>query len=71
MFWQIDINGLVRTGKIMCYNPENGHRIKEPQAFGQLGTFRVAYAGFPFETMSIWRAFVERFICISCDAGRE
>lgn len=33
VFWQIDINGLVRTGKIMCYNPENGHRIKEPQAF--------------------------------------
>lgn len=32
-FWQIDINGSVRTGKIMCYNPENGHRIKEPQAF--------------------------------------
>ena len=33
VFWQIDIKGLVRTGKIMCYNPENGHRIKEPQAF--------------------------------------
>lgn len=33
VFWQIDINGLVRTGKIMCYNPETGHRVKEPQAF--------------------------------------
>lgn len=33
VFWQIDINGLIRTGKIMCYNPKNGHRIKEPQAF--------------------------------------
>ena len=33
VFWQIDMNGLVRTGKIMCYNPETGHRIKEPQAF--------------------------------------
>lgn len=33
VFWQIDINGFVRTGKIMCYNPENGHRIKAPQAF--------------------------------------
>lgn len=32
VFWQIDINGFVRTGKIMCYNPENGHRIKAPQA---------------------------------------
>ena len=27
-FWQIDINGKVRTGKIMQYNPETGKRIK-------------------------------------------
>lgn len=33
VFWQTDIDGLVRTGKIMCYNPETGHRVKEPQAF--------------------------------------
>lgn len=33
VFWQIDINGQVRTGKVMCYNAETGHRIKEPQAF--------------------------------------
>lgn len=30
VFWQTDMNGLVRTGKIMCYNPETGHRVKEP-----------------------------------------
>ncbi len=28
IFWQIDINGKVRTGKIMQYNPVNGRRIK-------------------------------------------
>jgi len=28
IFWQIDINGNVRTGKIMQYNPKTGHRIK-------------------------------------------
>ncbi len=33
VFWQIDINGQVRTGKVMCYNAETGHRVKEPQAF--------------------------------------
>ena len=33
VFWQMDINGLVRTGKVMCYNAETGHRVKEPQAF--------------------------------------
>lgn len=29
VFWQIDINGKVRTGKIMKYNRETGRRIKE------------------------------------------
>ena len=28
IFWQIDKNGRVRTGKVMQYNPEDGHRIK-------------------------------------------
>ena len=28
IFWQIDITGKVRTGKIMQYNPEIGKRIK-------------------------------------------
>lgn len=30
VFWQIDIHGNVRAGKIMGYDPETGHRIKEP-----------------------------------------
>ncbi|MBP7508449.1 MAG: hypothetical protein KA807_11535 [Prolixibacteraceae bacterium] len=30
VFWQIDITGKIRTGKIMLYNPENGKRVKEP-----------------------------------------
>ncbi len=28
IFWQIDISGKVRTGKIMQYNPQTGKRIK-------------------------------------------
>ncbi|MCD8313042.1 MAG: DUF6371 domain-containing protein [Bacteroidales bacterium] len=32
VFWQTDADGLVRTGKIMCYDAETGHRVKEPQA---------------------------------------
>jgi len=28
IYWQIDISGKVRTGKIMQYNPETGKRIK-------------------------------------------
>ncbi len=30
IFWQIDISGQVRTGKIMLYNPATGKRVKEP-----------------------------------------
>ena len=32
IFWQIDKNGKVRTGKVMQCNPEDGHRIKEQGA---------------------------------------
>ncbi len=31
IYWQIDSNGNVRTGKIMHYNTETGHRIKDRQ----------------------------------------
>lgn len=30
IFWQIDIKGRIRTGKIMLYGAESGKRIKEP-----------------------------------------
>jgi len=30
VFWQIDIEGKVRAGKIMLYNPISGKRIKQP-----------------------------------------
>ncbi|WP_289873713.1 DUF6371 domain-containing protein, partial [uncultured Duncaniella sp.] len=29
-FWQTDVNGDTRTGKVMLYNADNGKRIKEP-----------------------------------------
>lgn len=30
LFWQIDSQGKIRTGKIMLYNPDTGKRIKKP-----------------------------------------
>jgi hypothetical protein len=30
VFWQIDLSGKVRTGKIMLYNTSTGKRVKEP-----------------------------------------
>lgn len=32
IFWQVDIDGKIRTGKVMCYDSKTGHRIKEPMA---------------------------------------
>ena len=29
VFWQVDVNGKIRTGKVMLYD-DNGHRVKEP-----------------------------------------
>lgn len=31
VFWQIDSNGKIRTGKIMLYNATDGKRIKQPK----------------------------------------
>lgn len=30
VFWQVDNQGKVRTGKVMLYYPETGKRVKEP-----------------------------------------
>ena len=30
VFWQIDIEGRIRTGKVMLYNSSTGKRVKEP-----------------------------------------
>jgi len=35
VFWQIDAQGKIRTGKIMLYSPDTGKRIKEP--FNHIG----------------------------------
>ena len=32
VFWQIDVNGNLRTGKIMKYDAKTGHRIKKPHS---------------------------------------
>ena len=32
VFWQIDRQGRVRTGKVMLYDQMTGHRIKEPRS---------------------------------------
>ncbi len=33
VYWQIDWQGNVRTGKIMLYDRTTGHRIKEPRSY--------------------------------------
>lgn len=36
IFFQIDVNGKLRTGKIMKYDPVTGHRIKDPDMPGRI-----------------------------------
>jgi len=40
IYWQIDLQGRIRTGKIMQYNPETGHRVKDfsVHRFSQINT---------------------------------
>lgn len=33
VYWQIDLKGRIRTGKIMLYDVKTGHRVKEPTAY--------------------------------------
>lgn len=33
VFWQVDVKGQIRTGKIMLYDPKTGHRVKEPHSY--------------------------------------
>ena len=30
VFWQLDFHGEIKAGKIMLYDPQNGHRVKTP-----------------------------------------
>lgn len=32
VYWQVDAEGHIRTGKVMLYDPATGHRVKEPVA---------------------------------------
>lgn len=33
IYWQVDKDGKVRTGKVMLYNPKDGHRVKVPHPY--------------------------------------
>ncbi len=33
IFWQVDKDGKVRTGKVILYNPKDGHRVKMPYPY--------------------------------------
>ena len=36
IFWQIDVRGRIRSGKVMLYDPVTGRRVKEEQQDGSL-----------------------------------
>lgn len=37
MFWQIDYEGNVRTGKVMLYDCQSGRRVKDENCRGRIG----------------------------------
>ena len=47
IFYQIDIQGRVRTGKVMKYDPDTGHRIKDDTTPGKINWIHslMKYAG--------------------------
>ncbi|WP_370407617.1 DUF6371 domain-containing protein [Tenacibaculum dicentrarchi] len=46
-FWQQDINGKVRSGKVMLYNPETGKRVKKP--YNHIGWEHTKFDNFNLE----------------------
>ena len=59
IFWQIDRENKVRTGKVMQYNPGDGHRVKDGQhtekatgTGGGMAAFPMPFRGTPVECLS-------------------
>ena len=40
IYWQIDVKGRVRTGKIMRYDPNTGHRVKDSGGINWVQRYR-------------------------------
>ena len=70
VFWQIDINGQVRTGKVMCYNAETGHRVKEPQAFVSWAHSELKLQDFHLKQCLYGEHLLKKNI-VSSNAGRK
>ena len=71
VYWQTDISGKVRTGKIMLYDSATGHRIKRTACLCRLGTFGIAAYQLPSAAMPVRRTSVDYFCYRTCNASRE
>ena len=54
VFWQVDNQGKVRTGKVMLYNPETGKRVKEPYSHVSWVHSLIPPQGFQSLSMLLW-----------------
>jgi hypothetical protein len=55
IFWQLDVDLNIRTGKIMLLNANTGRRVKEPINHITWVHCQLDKVDFKFETMFIWR----------------
>jgi len=68
IFWYIDINWNVRSGKIMQYNPETGKRVKEPKPLITWVHKVLRLPNFNFDTClygeHLLNRFLDKTVCI-------
>lgn len=64
IFWQIDVCGKVRTGKVMRYNKETGHRIKEAGSIQWIHTAMKKKGLLPAKWELTQCLFGEHLLCV-------
>lgn len=57
IFWQVDADGNIRTGKIMYFNPVTGKRLKEPNALGWVHAQKYDAEHYAFPDFNLQQCF--------------
>jgi hypothetical protein len=57
IFWQVDAEGNIRTGKIIHYNPETGKRLKEPDSVGWVHSQKYDAKHYVFPDFNLHQCF--------------
>lgn len=69
IYWQIDVKGKVRTGKVMKYDPETGHRIKGNGGVNWIHSILKKKGALPDSFNMVQCLFGERLLMLHFDKG--